>query len=371
MWIIWIEEFRKIAARKIIWLATFLLLAFITLRLVTQLKDYTVTIDGKTLEGQDAVEADKALTKRYAGILTEKEVNELYGKYGFYPYDDPDNTELEKNYLNRFITDHFTGFRTTGNVFDLHLYEGEEWEQNAAPYLEENVKFDYVYGWDDCVETYILVLLVSYVILLIGLSPVFSEEYMLKTADILRTTKRGKDSAVWMKILAACAFVALHILAVSIYSLGIYLWAYGAQGLDASAVLLRFSTFYGYCPKTVAGLFLFIAALGLLGSLLLTGMTLGLSAACRNSFLSLVFSAAVFSFPVLWMKVLWPMCMGILGTAVTTNITHFISSMPAFLPMSIGFSFSSEQIVIHICIAAAVGTAGFLYSYYRYRRCRE
>ena len=60
MWIIWIEEFRKIAARKIIWLATFLLLAFITLRLVTQLKDYTVTIDGKTLEGQDAVEADKA-----------------------------------------------------------------------------------------------------------------------------------------------------------------------------------------------------------------------------------------------------------------------------------------------------------------------
>lgn len=371
MWTIWKEEFRKIAARKIIWSATFLLLAFATFRLFAELNDYTVTIDERNYRGQEAVDKDRALTKQYAGVLTEDKINEIYREYGFYPYADPDNTKIEKNFLSKYITDTFTGALTMESIFDLHFYEGREWERNVEPYLKGNVKFDYIYGWDDFVEIYMLILLVLYVILIIGLSPVFSEEYMLKTADILRTTKRGKGSGIWMKILAACVFAVLLTFMAGIYLLGIYLFVYGAQGLDASAVLLRFSTFYGYCPKSVGGLLFFMAFLGLLGALILSGITLGISAVCRNSFLALVLSAAVFSFPVLWIKVLGAMCMGILGPAVTTNITHFMASMPAYLPMSIGFAFSEKQIIIHAGISLAVGVSGCLYGYYRYRSGKE
>lgn len=238
-------------------------------------------------------------------------------------------------------------------------------------YLEKRAQFDYVFGWSDFAEMYVLVLLSLYVILMIGLSPVFSEEYMLKTADIVRTTKRGKSSGIWIKILASCVFSVFLTCIAGIYLLVLYLLVYGAQGLDASAVFLSFAFFYGYCPETVGGFLLFIGALGVLGSLLLTGITLGFSSLCRTSFLALLLSAAAFLFPVLWIKVLAPMCMGVLGRTAAMHITHFMASMPAYLPMSTGFAFSLKQITVHIGIAFAVGASGILYGYIRYRSCKE
>lgn len=103
MWIIWKEEFRKIASRKILWIAFCLLLGFAAFRLFTELGHYTVTIDGKNFRGKEAVEMDKALTKQYAGVLTEEKIDEIYYKYGFYPYGDPENTQIEKNFLSQCI----------------------------------------------------------------------------------------------------------------------------------------------------------------------------------------------------------------------------------------------------------------------------
>lgn len=369
MWILWMEEFRKIAARKILWIAFFLLLGFAAFRLFTELDDYTVTIDGESFRGQEALDRDKALTKQYAGILTKEKVKEIYHKYGFYPYSDPDNRAIEKNFLSRYVTDTFTDRRE--NVLEPHFYEGEEWEYWAAPYLDGKAKFDYVFGWNDFLEMYVYVLLSVYVILMLGLSPVFSEEYMLKTADIIRTTKRGKSSAVWMKLLSACTFSVFLTGMAGICLFLLYLWVYGAQGLDASAVFLSFVSFYGYCPETVGGLLLFIAALGICGALLLTGITLGFSSLCRNSFLALVLSVGTFLFPVLWIKILGPMCMEILGRTAAANVTHFMASMPVYLPMSIGFAFSKEQIALHLGTAFAVGTFGALYGYFRFRSCKE
>ncbi|MCI9216929.1 MAG: ABC transporter permease subunit [Dorea sp.] len=367
MWIIWKEEFRKIAARKILWIAFFLLLGFAAFRLFIELGHYSVTIDGENFRGQEAVDKDKALTKQYAGILTEEKVNEIYYKYGFYPYSDPDNTTIEKNFLSKYITDTFTD----ANVFNPHFYDRKEWEYKVAPYLERKAKFDYVLGWNDFLEMYVLVLLSVYVILMLGLAPVFSEEYTLKTADIIRTTKRGKSSAVWMKILSACIFSIFLTCIAGIYLFLLYLWVYGTQGLDASAVFLSFVSFYGYCPETVGGLLLFITVMGILGAVLLTGITLAFSSLCRNSFLALVLSASAFLFPVLWIKAIGPMCMGVIGRTAATNVTHFMASMPAYLPMSTGFAFSGKQTAIHLGTASAVGGLGILYGYFRFRSCKE
>ena len=205
MWIIWKEEFKKIAARKIIWSAVVLLLGFVTFRLYSETRSYEVTIEGKTYCGQEAIRKDQELTKKYAGVLTEEKIYQIYEEYGFYPYFEESGTS-EKNFLNRCITDRFTNFRTMfgydgtydGNT-DIRFYEGEEWDRNVAPYLRNRVEFDYIYGWSDLAEMYILLLTVLDIILIVGLSPVFAEEYTLRTADILRTTKRGKGSGIWMK----------------------------------------------------------------------------------------------------------------------------------------------------------------------------
>ncbi|MCI8782894.1 MAG: ABC transporter permease subunit [Dorea sp.] len=366
MWTIWKEELYKIKSRKIIWLGVFLLLAFATIRLYNECCHYTTTIDETVYRGQEAIRQDKALASRYLGLLTEDTIAQIYKDYGFFYYDA--NGNAIGNYLNRFVTEEFTNFlQTDGNNPDeIHFREGAEWEHNCAYLLENEVRFDYVYGWNDFAEMYVLIILALFVVLILGLSPVFAEEYQLKTADILRTTRRGRASGIWMKILASACFAVALTLGACAYLWGIYLAVYGVQGLDASSILLNFATPFGYCPESVLGFFLYITCLGIIGALLLTGMVAGISAACHSPFLALILALSGYLFPVVWIKILGRMLP--LDMALSRIISHFMTSMPIYLPMSTGFGFSANQMALHLCIALAVGTGGMFTGYYRFRR---
>ena len=83
MWNIWKEEVYKIATRKILWIGLFLLLAFVSLRLFTERNHYSATIDGQIYRGQKAIEKDQQLTAKYAGILTDEKVQNIYEDFGF------------------------------------------------------------------------------------------------------------------------------------------------------------------------------------------------------------------------------------------------------------------------------------------------
>ncbi|WP_243275984.1 hypothetical protein [Faecalicatena contorta] len=72
MWEIWKKEIYKIASRKVIWCGVLLLLSFITFRLYAEQKDYSVTIDGQSYHGKEAIEKDRKLTAEYAGMLTRE-----------------------------------------------------------------------------------------------------------------------------------------------------------------------------------------------------------------------------------------------------------------------------------------------------------
>lgn len=366
MWTIWKEELYKIRSRKIIWLGVFLLLAFVTIRLYEECCQYTTVIDGKTYQGKEAIQKDKALTRRYAGVLTKEFIGKIYKEYGFFYYD-PESGRAANNYVSRLVTEEFTNFMQTegNNPDEIHFRKGEDWDNNAAYLLEHEVRFDYIYGWNDFTEMYILTMLGLFVILILGLSPSFAEEYQLKTADLLRTTSYGKGKGVWMKILAGSCFSIFLTFAACAYVWGIYLAVYGVQGLDASAVLANFATPYGYCPESILGFLLYITFLGFLGAILLTGIVLGISALCRNPFPALIFSLAGYFLPVVWLNILLPMWP--FGMTLSRGITHFMTSMPVYLPMSTGFAIPLEQMALHLCIASAAAAGGMCLGYYRYR----
>jgi hypothetical protein len=366
MWIILKEEIYKIKSRKIIWLSLCLLLAFSTLRLYNELHYYTTFVDGKTYHGMDALRKDQALTGRYAGLLTKDKVSQIYKEYGFF-YFDAETGNAAANYPSRFITEAFTNFMQTdgNNPDEIHFRKGADWENNAAYLLDKDVRFDYIYGWNDFAEMYILVILSVFAILILGLSPIFAEEYQLKTADLLRTTRRGKGNGIRIKILAALCFAVVLTCMACAYMWGIYLTVYGTQGLDASAVLLNFTTPFGYCPESVLGFFLYITFLSIVSAVLLTGIAAGISALCQSPFLALILSLAAYLFPVVWIKILWTLLP--VGQKISRAISHFMASMPVYLPMSTGFSFPADHMAVHVCIALAVGAGGMFFGYYRYR----
>ncbi len=368
MWKLFQEEFRKIASKKIIWIGLLFLLAFVRYRLGAVQSDYSVTINGENIYGKEAIEKDKELAAEYAGPLTEETVQKIYDRYGF-SYRDMETGKMTGNFCSQFITQWMTNVREAGeeNPEEIRFYEGKEWEMNAAPLLKGDTWFDYVYGWSDLREIYgIMVIWGLAVLIIIGLSPVFSEEYTLKTADILLTTRRGKKSGIWIKMAAALCFALIVFAAVTFYVWAIYLKVFGTQGLDASPFLIGAGTpAFGYCPNTIKGFFLFSFALGMAGFLLLTGMVLAASALCKNAFITVIVSLAVFLFPVVWVKILGPM--RVFGITMTKNVTHFMVSMPVYLPMHWGFAFSERQIIVHLAIALAVGILCVVLGYRGYR----
>lgn len=369
MWKIWKEEIYKIASRKIIWCGVLAVLAFLTFRLWTIQKDYTMTIDGQTYHGKTAIEQDKKLAQEYAGPLTKEKVMAIYERFGFsyYDYNDDGTGEFQGNFCSRFITENMTNFRQLegGNPAEIQFMEGEEWENNVAPLLKGDVQFDYTYGWEDLKENYgiTLMMLVS-VILIIGLSPVFAEEYTLRTADILLTTKRGKKSAVWLKISAAVFFSITLYCLLSLYVWAVYGYVFGTQGLDASAVMCEVP-YYGFCPKEIGAFFLFMFGLGFAGIILLSVMVPAVSAVCRNSFMAVVVSMILFVIPVVWIKIFSPMWL--LGIKGTMTVNHFMLSMPVYLPLNWGFSFRGNAIAMHLLIALAAAVVCAAGGYHKYR----
>lgn len=368
MWTIWKEEIRKIISRKMVWLGILLLLIFIGWRQAAERENYSVTIDGQVFYGQEAIDKDKELTARYAGMLTEEKVRQIYDAFGFFYYDTKKEANAG-NFCSRFITEKMTNYNQTDGEDPKEIYflEGEAWEYNAEPLLQGDILFDYTYGWNDMRETQsFLMVMALFVVFIIGLSPVFSNEYMMKTADIVLTTPRGRKSGIWIKILAA-SFVSSAVYCLfTLYIWMIYTAVYGTQGMDASAALIGIPQ-QGYCPQSVGGFFLWEFGLGLAGVFLLSGMVLAVSAVCRNSFFTLVVSLALFLFPYLWMNVLAVMLAPVLHMDVIKAVSNVMVSMPFFLPMNWGFGFSKEQTAVHVGAALCMGAACMVLGYHKYR----
>ena len=367
MWKIWFEEIRKMASRKIIWCGLALTLIFVTFRLYgIVLREYTTTIEDQTYRGKEAIQKDQELAKEYAGPLTEEKVRSIYERFGFY-YFDAEKNEFVGNFCNEYITYQMTNsLETDGDdPSEIRFYEGTDWENNAATLLKGNLKFDYNYGWEDFRETMTLVCVLLSIIFIIGMSPVFSEEYTLRTADILLTTRRGKSSAVWIKIAAALTFTIVVYCAVFLYMWLIYRSVFGTQGLDTSPVFLNGVSSHGYCPETTGGFFLLLFGLGLASMVLLSAMVIVVSAVCKSAFLSVVISAVVFVLPYIWMKVFLPMRP--FGIEVTRKVYHFMISMPFYMHMNWGFAFSAGEIGMHLIIALGVMAVCVNLGYRKYR----
>lgn len=366
MWNIWKEEVCKILSRRLIWIGLFVLAAFLTLRLVTEQGHYSASIDGNTYFGQEALEKDKQLAAQYAGILTEETVHRIYENFGFAYYNE--QNILTGNFCSRFITEKMTDFnQTEGNDPDsIHFLEGDSWKQYTEPYLDGSVWFDYAYGWNDLKEMVPFMAAGLFVLFIIGLSPVFSEEYSCKTADILLTTSRGKKSCIFLKMLAALSVTGVLYVLSAGYLWILYLATFGTQGLDASSVLIGIPA-GGFTPDSIGGFFIYAFVLGLASLVLLCCMTLAVSALNRNAFAAVILSTVLFFAPFAWTRIGIATLAPLLGLHLTKAVTYLACSMPFLLSMQWGFAFTRSQELIQFAIALAAGCICTGLAYYRFR----
>jgi ABC-type transport system involved in multi-copper enzyme maturation permease subunit len=134
-------------------------------------------------------------------------------------------------------------------------------------------------------------------LLLIGLAPIFSNEYMTGMDQLQLSTRHGRRKGIYAKIAAALIYTAFVIGVWSVFNLIQRILVYGDGGWSAPLQQLfqyRYSP-YDFDMLTFIFVQLGIHALGAVGFALLV---LLISAWCRHTILSILVSGAIFSLPI-------------------------------------------------------------------------
>lgn len=284
-------ELYKLCHKKITGIG-FLCLVFIAVYYfyISGIADTTVVDGGKTYQGMEAVRADREIARPYQGLMTMDKAEQILDKYG---YADTKNNTGNNNFCNDFVTRYMTNSgRDDGN--GIHLYTPEE--SGFTRQVEAGaVTFGYTRGWSSFLESYILVFVCLCIYLSMIITPVFSEEYALRTAGILLTTAHGKKKGARMKY-AVCLSLAVGLtLFMFAFIFLMYGFVYGFDGLKASACLMDMVD-----PRTRMPVWSVLALLlgcSVLAAWMHTCITIWISSCFRQPFLVVILSVLQYLAP--------------------------------------------------------------------------
>lgn len=148
------------------------------------------------------------------------------------------------------------------------------------------------------------------IFILLGLAPVFANEYALGTASLLRSSKRGKSKLVTAKLLASIIYVAACVVLFTGVNLLIYWLRFGnLAGADTplQSVAMYFDTFnYEYSPYRFTAFQYYVVQLltHAAGSIVLGCIVLLVSVLSSTPFVAVSLSAAIVGLPYLAYDVL-------------------------------------------------------------------
>lgn len=284
-------ELRKILSRRLslISLAGILLFSAL-LSFSTYQNKYA--FDPKLGEGtgRAAVEIDREVAVRYAGILTDETVRQMLADFA--PSSDLQGLNAAYLYQNA----------TQSAVFARFSDQNGNWNGLSVRdvFGEEEIRIGYVDGWLSTSRNLVRVLLATALAVILMVAPVFSGEYEGVDSLIL-TSRYGRTRCTAAKVLAATLAALLTTALVLALNLILALLFYGAQGLDCSILFAPVDYLEGFVPFNLScgTLLCYQVMLAFTCAVSVTGMTLLLSAISKNQVVALVAAASLFLFPLL------------------------------------------------------------------------
>lgn len=282
-------ELRKIFSRRMTQISLLLLLLLSALFTVSDYQN-KYAFDGESREGNGkaAVEIDKRLAAEYEGILTDEKVRQMMSD--FKPKADLHGMNAAYLYQNAIQSAVFARFSDlNGNWNGLGV---------SDVFGNEEIKIGYVDGWLSFSQNMVKIYTLLAFVIIIMTAPVFCGEYGGVDTLIL-TARYGKTKCPAAK--AAAAVIASLTVTAAVTAVN-YLAAfilYGSAGSDGSILFAPLIYTENYIPFniTCAGLLKYQILLAFTGTVSVTGITLVLSAACKNLPAALTASAAVYFLP--------------------------------------------------------------------------
>lgn len=284
-------ELRKIFSKRLTQAA---LIALLLLSVFLGFSAYQnmYAFDGKSREGtgRTAVEIDKSIAEKYAGMLTDEKVQQMMTE--FKPMQDLHGMNaayLYRNALQSVLFRNFSDLNGKWNGLSVSDVFGNE-----------EIKIGYTYGWLTTSQNMVKIFIVLSLVVAIMTAPVFSGEYG-GVDNIILTSKYGKTKCATAKIIGSILAALIVTTVVSAINLVYAFILYGGGGLDCSILFASSDFVEGYIPFniTCGTLLKYQILLAFTSTISITGITLVLSAVCKNQMAALVASAAIYLFPVM------------------------------------------------------------------------
>lgn len=284
-------ELRKIFSRR---LTQVTLVALLLLSVLFGFSTYQnmYAFDGISNEGigRTAVEIDKSVAGKYEGMLTDEKVQRMMAD--FKPTQDLHGMNAAYLYYNAMQSALFRNFSDSdGNWNGLSV---------SDVFGDEEIKIGYTYGWLKTSENMVMIFIVLSLAIVVMTAPVFSGEYG-GVDNIILTSKYGRTKCAAAKIIGSILAAVIVTAAVSAINLIYAFMLYGSSGLDCSILFAPPGFVEGYIPFniTCGTLLKYQILLAFTSAVSITGVTLALSAVCKNQMAALVASAAIYLFPVM------------------------------------------------------------------------
>lgn len=378
-------ELYKIFSRKIIKAGIVLCLVFLLSYFwMSILGGEYVMDEGQVYRREAAVQKEKEIAESYKGPMTREKAQDIMdrfqipGTYVSYLTDSEDGTEQQAasdkttgqgnvNFCSLFVYFHLTSLRS-GQGSEAVLLE-DDGSLGLSNYYGKDTSFGYAGGFSEFSSDWFMLLIFTVqILIMIGISGVFAEEYSLKTAGVLLTTEHGKEKGILMKIAAAFTYSILLYTLFTALCLGLMALFYGTEGLSVSAVFAGIEPYLtpGMEHWTVGEYIMGQCAYGFLACLMNTAVVLLLSAVCRQPFGAVLWSGAAFGIP--WL--IWALFLTNMRQNVFVMIfRQFLFCLPVTLPFSWsdGIGRGIFWYVFLAGVAAAVISGSLALGYYKYK----
>lgn len=284
-------EWKKIFSKRLTQIVLIVLL-FLSVLFAFSTYQNMHAFDGISNEGtgRTAVDIDKSIAQKYEGVLTDEKVQQMMSDFAHKP--DLHGMNAAYLYQNAIQSAVFARFSDMdGNWNGLSV---------SDVFGKEEITIGYNYGWLETSQNMVKIFSVLSLAIIVIIAPVFAGEYN-GVDNIILTSKYGRTKCAAAKVITSNLAAVFITAAISIINFVIALLLYGNDGLECSILFAPIPFTDGYIPFniTCGALFKYQFLLAFTCVVSITGITLVLSAVCKNQMAAFAASAAVYLFPAI------------------------------------------------------------------------
>lgn len=352
-------EFSKLLKKKLVFIA----LGAFALIYATMLwswifgNEWAVTQEGEQIYGTEAERYNTEIANRFAGPLTDEKVQEILAAF---PRTDGITTGDVSNNTYYPVANLFAERDGTWNGKTV---------QEVFPEFDEPPVIGMSSRWESFLYSMMYIVLMSGILVVIIVSPVFSDEYTSGMDALILTSRYGKKRCVLAKVISAFCFSITMEAVILLVGFLLFAAGRGLEGWNTDIQLSELMVFSRIAqPLKCYEAALLTAFLAMMSTITVTGLTLLFSVLCPTSFVSIILAAVTYLAPMF----LNP------GSQTARRILMLfpVNSISVSGVMSVG-GFTAGSLTIPLLAAvggvavvmAAAGTGGCRYIFSRHQVC--